>query len=140
MNKKERLAAICSLVEKKRIDTQEDLVDELRQAGFAVTQATISRDIKELGIVKIPTEDTYIYALPETATGLRTPQSVLEVKSMDNLLTITVVPGATAVLKRQILERFKEAIFSIIADDDSLLIVAQKEADLGEMQEVIRAW
>ena len=50
-----------------QIGTQEEIVEHLREAGISATQATVSRDIKELGIVKIPLKDnTYVYELPKS--------------------------------------------------------------------------
>ena len=67
MNKKERLEKIRRFVTDYQIGTQEEIVEHLREAGISATQATVSRDIKELGIVKIPLKDnTYIYELPKS--------------------------------------------------------------------------
>ena len=57
MNKKERLEKIRRFVTDYQIGTQEEIVEHLREAGISATQATVSRDIKELGIVKIPLKD-----------------------------------------------------------------------------------
>ena len=54
MNKKERLEKIRRFVTDYQIGTQEEIVEHLKEAGISATQATVSRDIKELGIVKIP--------------------------------------------------------------------------------------
>lgn len=67
MNKKERLEKIRRLVTDYQIGTQEEIVEHLKEAGITATQATVSRDIKELGIVKIPLRDnTYVYELPKS--------------------------------------------------------------------------
>ena len=57
MNKKERLEKIRRFVNDFEIGTQEEIVTYLRQSGIKATQATVSRDIKELGIVKTPLKD-----------------------------------------------------------------------------------
>ena len=70
MNKKDRLEKIRRFVSDYDIGTQEEIVEHLRESGITATQATVSRDIKELGIVKIPLKDnTYIYELPKTMTS-----------------------------------------------------------------------
>ena len=51
---KSRLEEIISLVEQHNIETQEDLTSLLKEAGYSVTQATVSRDIKKLGLIKVP--------------------------------------------------------------------------------------
>lgn len=59
----QRQSKILELIEKEQIDTQEDLSRRLKEWGFSTTQATISRDIKELRLVKVMTPDgTYKYA------------------------------------------------------------------------------
>ena len=61
MNKKERLEKIRRFVNDFEIGTQEEIVTYLRQSGIKATQATVSRDIKELGIVKTPLRTTPIF-------------------------------------------------------------------------------
>ena len=68
--KNKRHNKIIEIIESDAIETQDDLISRLREQGFNVTQATISRDIKELGIVKISTMDNrYRYSLPR---GMKT--------------------------------------------------------------------
>ena len=65
MNKGQRHIKIREIIANNDIETQDDLVDELKNAGFNVTQATVSRDIKELHLVKVPLVDgRYKYSLP----------------------------------------------------------------------------
>ncbi|MEG1963730.1 MAG: arginine repressor, partial [Clostridia bacterium] len=66
MSKKLRLDKIKQIITEYDVDKQEDIVDYLNEAGFQVTQATVSRDIKELGLIKLLTEDKkYKYAIPD---------------------------------------------------------------------------
>ena len=74
--KASRQDAILELVEKYEIETQDDLIERLRQSGFEVTQATVSRDIRELKIAKMTTgRGTYRYVLPkhigENSAGIK---------------------------------------------------------------------
>ena len=63
--KTKRHNQIIEIISNEKIETQEDLIRHLREAGYSVTQATVSRDIKEMGLVKVATKDnTYRYALP----------------------------------------------------------------------------
>src|ERR1035437_5166893 len=55
------------LVNRSPIGSQEELVELLREAGYEVTQSTVSRDAAELGLVKVPRGDRHIYATPESA-------------------------------------------------------------------------
>lgn len=75
------------IITKNEIETQDELVRQFNEQGYNVTQATISRDIKELQLVKVPTEKgTYKYSLPIKSTG--NPREKLSRSLMDNLVTI----------------------------------------------------
>ena len=64
--KKERLDAICGIIQTKVISNQEELLKELEDSGFSVTQATLSRDIKQLKVAKVHDGNgDYVYRLPE---------------------------------------------------------------------------
>jgi len=65
--KQARQRALLEVVARVPIGSQEELVELLREAGYEVTQATVSRDAAELGLVKVPRGDRHVYATPETA-------------------------------------------------------------------------
>ena len=143
MNKKERLEKIRRFVSEFEIGTQEEIVEHLRQSGITATQATVSRDIKELGIVKIPLKDnTYIYELPKTITSSfkLAENNVLSCDRLGNMLNLTLVPGNTTLVKHRILDDFSQEIFSIIADNDSILIVAYSEEAAQTISQTIDSW
>lgn len=141
MNKKERLQFIKELVGRFPIDTQEEIVDRLKEKGFASTQATVSRDIKELGIIKVPSADKgYVYGLPRPAHLKTTLQNVRSYERMGQMLTIQLVPGSTSAVKRHITDLFSEVIFSILADDSTILIIARKEEDLHAIEQALAGW
>ena len=141
--KKDRLEKIRRFVSEFEIGTQEEIVEHLRESGITATQATVSRDIKELGIVKIPFKDnTYIYELPKTATSsLKLAENnILACQNLGNMINLTLVPGSTAVVKRHLSKEFTEEIFSIIADNDSILVVAVSESAAKKVTAEIDNW
>ncbi|HFH9839272.1 TPA: arginine repressor [Streptococcus suis] len=141
MNKRERLEVIKDLVVRFPIDTQEEIVERLEAMGVHATQATVSRDIKELGIIKVPSADKgYVYGLPKAGHSKVRFHSVLDVSSMDKMLNIKLIPGSSAVVKRQIMEQFEQHIFSIIADDDSILVIIKDQQMLSQFETIIRGW
>ncbi|KGM38110.1 MULTISPECIES: arginine repressor [Streptococcus] len=143
MKKKDRLEKIRRFVSEFEIGTQEEIVEHLRESGITATQATVSRDIKELGIVKIPFKDnTYIYELPKTATNsLKLAENnILACQNLGNMINLTLVPGSTAVVKRHLSKEFTEEIFSIIADNDSILVVAVSESAAKKVTAEIDNW
>lgn len=143
MKKKDRLEKIRRFVSEFEIGTQEEIVEHLRESGITATQATVSRDIKELGIVKIPFKDnTYIYELPKTATNsLKLAENnILACQNLGNMLNLNLIPGSAAVVKRHLSKEFSEEIFSIIADNDSILIVAVSESAAQKVTAEINNW
>ena len=75
--KSARHQAILDLIEKHPIDRQEDLLAHLREEGFDVTQATVSRDIRDLQLVKVADADGHYRYMPAAASGKVSPQGRL---------------------------------------------------------------
>lgn len=143
MNKQERLEHIRTFITEMEVSTQEEIVEHLRLLGVRVTQATVSRDMKELGLIKIPhREKNALYKLP--AVIKENVKSVEKnVQSFDilgNMITLQLIPGSTAFVKHQIVERFSEGIFSILADDDTILIIVRDESLAQDLLDTIKKW
>ena len=143
MNKKERLEKIRRFVTDYQIGTQEEIVEHLKEAGISATQATVSRDIKELGIVKIPLKDnTYIYELPKSIVrSLQLAENnIIDCERMGNMINLQIIPGNTVFVKSQLTDAFSDQIFSCIADDDSILMVFRSEETAKEIFEQVKNW
>ena len=143
MNKKERLEKIRRFVTDYQIRTQEEIVEHLREAGISATQATVSRDIKELGIVKIPLKDnTYIYELPKSIVrSLQLAENnIIDCEHMGNMINLQIIPGNTVFVKSQLTDAFSDQIFSCIADDNSILMVFRSEETAKEIFEQVKNW
>ena len=143
MNKKERLEKIRRFVTDYQIGTQEEIVEHLREAGISATQATVSRDIKELGIVKIPLKDnTYIYELPKSIVrSLQLAENnIVHAERMGHMINLQVIPGNTIFVKSQLMTVFSDQIFSCIADDDSILMVLKSEETAKDIFEQVKNW
>ncbi|EJN94374.1 arginine repressor [Streptococcus ratti] len=151
MKKRERLELIKKIVLENDIETQNELVRLLEKEGLQATQATISRDINEVGIIKVPTANgRYIYGLSkgntrkEASAPKPTENSIKavsdEISGLENFLHIDVVPGTSYLLKRFLLEQFEGLIFSLIADDNSLLLLAKSPKDSDRIRQEIKTW
>lgn len=143
MNKKERLEKIRRFVTDYQIGTQEEIVEHLREAGISATQATVSRDIKELGIVKIPLKDnTYIYELPKSIVrSLQLAENnIIHAERMGHMINLQVIPGNTIFVKSQLMTVFSDQIFSCIADDNSILMVLRSEETAMDIFEQVKNW
>ncbi|HZW82472.1 MAG TPA: arginine repressor [Candidatus Deferrimicrobium sp.] len=136
--KARRQLKILELIENHGISTQEELAEKLGQNGFDVTQATVSRDIKELRLLKIPTgEDTYRYAAPsEKQHGNNLERlkrivrdSVTSINHSENLIVIRTLPGNAMPLASLLdVSKWSEIIGTVGGDDTILVIVKPKEA------------
>ncbi|MBM4762236.1 transcriptional regulator ArgR [Bacillus sp. B15-48] len=137
MNKGQRHIKIRELIANEEIETQDELVDRLKQAGFNVTQATVSRDIKELHLVKVPLIDgRYKYSLP--ADQRFNPLQKLKRSLMDafvridqasHLLVMKTMPGNANAIGALIDNLDWEEILGTICGDDTILIICRTEDD-----------
>lgn len=151
MKKSERLELIKKIVAENAVETQHDLLKLLEAEGLTLTQATISRDMNEIGIIKVPSVDgPYIYGLskdkakkvgqvsvPIKSTILAVSE---ETEGLENMINLDVIPGNSRLIKRFLLEDFKDSLFSVIADDDSLLVVAKTAEDAAAIRQEVRKW
>lgn len=133
MKKKERHQLLKSLIQDYVIEKQEDFVAILRDKGTEVTQATISRDIKELQLIKVPSlSGGYRYSLPpdihyDISKKLERLLKTCFVSAdvQDYLLIVRTIPGNAFALASLIdLSEFEE-IFGTISGDDSVLIICR---------------
>ncbi|MCG0238821.1 MAG: arginine repressor [Firmicutes bacterium] len=144
--KARRQARILELVRTEVIQTQEELAALLTREGIPVTQATISRDIKELNLQKVPTGDgRYRYALPdEVPAGAWDKrrrilqESVLSVDASENIVVVKTLPGTAASVAYAIdYQGWPEVIGTVAGEDTVLVVVRPREAG-GEIVERIR--
>ena len=135
--KSRRHRKILDIIEQLAIETQEELAEALRRQGIIVTQATVSRDIKELRLVKVLDNGQYRYALPREQVLAHNQErmkkmfqdSVTNLDYSENLIVIKTLPGtASAVASTIDTARRKEIIGTVAGDDTILIIVKPKEA------------
>jgi transcriptional regulator of arginine metabolism len=134
--KTKRHLKIRELITSNAIDTQEELVDLLKEDGFNVTQATVSRDIKELHLVKVPSEDgRYKYTLPadqryNPLQKLRRAMrdSFVSLDSTENLIVIKTLPGNANAIGVIIDNLSWPEIMGNISGDDTCLIICRSKA------------
>ena len=141
--KARRQALIREIVETQSIQTQEELAQALSEHGMVVTQATVSRDIKEMHLLKVLAEDgSYRYATMEKGdTGMNDrlirmlADSVVDMNSANNLIVIHTLPGSAHVAGEAVDSlKWPEVIGTIAGDNTILVIVRSNE----EVEEVVR--
>ena len=126
MNKSYRQGQILKLIHSQRLRTQADLARALRAAGVKATQVTLSRDIRELGLVK--TADGYAQVASESASGpdtaALTRRFILDVRPAQNLLVLRTPPGYANSVAAALDRASWPEIAGTIAGDDTILVVA----------------
>src|SRR5690625_3060065 len=137
MSKIQRHIKIRELITRDEISTQDELVDRLKALGFNVTQATVSRDIKELHLVKVPSSNqNYTYSLP--ADQRFNPLEKLKILIMDafvnidhtsHFIVLKTLPGNAHALGVLIDNLEWEEIMGTICGDDTCLIICRSEKE-----------
>ncbi|MBQ3157837.1 MAG: arginine repressor [Clostridia bacterium] len=141
-----RQVAILDIIEKNDIETQEELADALRMRGFQVTQATVSRDIKELRLLKVLTPmGTYKYATANKAENGLTDrfirmlsESVLSVASSENMIVIKTLSGSAAVAAEALDSFHWPEMLGTIAGDNTIFMVVRTAEEVQKVVERIQ--
>lgn len=148
--KKNRHEKIIEIVEKYDVETQDELIEHLRRTGYDVTQATVSRDIRELKLTKVMGDKgSYRYQLPksnESLSNFKFNHALAEsITSVDYALHTVVVktfPGMAQAVAVGIDSLKLPVILGCVAGDDTIVIIARSPeaaADLnGRIKEIIR--
>ena len=144
--KNARQTAILSLIEQYDIETQEDLAARLREMGIVVTQATVSRDIKELRLLKVlSSKGGYKYATADKAEhGLSDrfvrmfKDSVLSIAYANNIIVIKTLSGSANVAAEAIDSMRLPNILGTMAGDNTILAVAVNEAEAAKAADGFR--
>lgn len=139
--KSARHAIILDIIERQTIDTQEELATRLREQGMNVTQATVSRDIKELRLIKVLAEDGgYKYATVDKAeAGLKDrfisifAHSVISMIATGNLAIIRTISGTAGAAAEAIDNLRWEEIAGTLAGDNTIFIAVKEGEDANEM-------
>jgi transcriptional regulator of arginine metabolism len=125
MNKTNRQQVILALLDKEVISTQEDLRKNLHSRGFTVTQATLSRDLKELGVVKRSMDDgVYKYAVDDSSNEI----PVTSCEPSGNLIVVKTETGLAAAVAYKIDAMGLRSVLGTVAGEDTLLVVLSKGA------------
>jgi transcriptional regulator of arginine metabolism len=145
MLKSARHAKILELITNQEIETQEELCEELNRLNFVVTQATISRDIRDLHLFKVAgVEKKYRYAYIHEGESEISPKMkslfrdcVLSVKAAQNLVVIKTLAGNGANAGAVVDKLNHDEIVGSVAGDDTLLVVCANEEDAVAVVEKI---
>ena len=141
-----RHAEILDLISRYNIDTQEELTNRLQQAGFKVTQATVSRDIRELKLTKVsgdngkqkyvvlqkPESDLYDKYVQVLRTGF------LSMDKAQNILVIKTVSGMAMAVATAVDELHINGVVGTIAGDDTVMCAVRDNEEILRVMEQIK--
>lgn len=144
--KNKRQTKIINILKNQQVHTHDELIDALDAEGVKVTQATVSRDIKELGIVKVPASDgSSIYSVPETASESHKSRvnmvsdSVKRVNSAMHTIVINTFPGMASAVAAAIDSMSCDEILGSVAGDDTIIVITKSPELAKEVEKKIKA-
>ena len=147
MVKKERQDKIIELINRKEIETQEELAELLNNSGYSITQATVSRDIRELNLTKVAAQNgKQKYALlkeQETAQFEKKYNRILKdgfisMDSAENILVIKTVSGMAMAVAAVLDSIEMNEVVGCIAGDDTIMVAIRTKKDVINVMEYIR--
>ena len=146
MNRHERHAAILRLVHERPISTQSELVDALRSEGHEVVQTTVSRDVHELGLIKVRhANGRLVYAYPEESGFAQEVSDAvsrwaLTVEPSGNLVVVTTPYGYASPLAQAIDVARHPHIAGTVAGENTVLVIAREPVSGAELAEELRQY
>lgn len=148
MKKAARHARIRDIIGRQAIETQDELAEALRQMHIDVTQATVSRDIKELMLIKVPVGDgRYRYAYPASKDALFSNKrmerlfqdSVTGMDFSENIIVVKTLPGTANAVASALDHAGWPDILGTVAGDDSILVVVKPKEAAGTVMKKLEA-
>ncbi len=143
--KQERQKKIIELIDNNDIGTQEELASRLTKAGFDVTQATVSRDIRELHLSKVPLGDggqKYAVVARDANVGDRyqrvLQEGLTDMDLAESLLVVKTVSGMAMAVAAALDAMDLPQVVGTIAGDDTIMLALRRRDDTGPVMEILR--
>jgi transcriptional regulator of arginine metabolism len=148
MNRHRRQEAILRLVRERVLSTQAEVVDALREAGYDVVQTTVSRDIAELGLVKVRAPSgRLVYAPPGSsdadrirALGSAIRRYALEAQAAGSLVVVTTASGYASALAQAMDEAAHPSIAGTIAGDNTIFVAVHDGVSAGTFRDELAGY
>lgn len=145
MSRATRQSKILNIIASKDIETQDELVFNLQKAGYKVTQATISRDIKELGLIKTLTSNgKYKYVTKQKVDNNLSVkllnivrETVISIVTAGNLCVVKTMSDSASAVSGAIEQLGLEEVVGIVADRSTILIVCNNANDASSLSQEI---
>ena len=143
--KNKRQEMILELIERYEIQKQEELIRLLSERGFPATQATVSRDIRELKLMKgAGANGVHKYVLPSRKTAAvpkfnsSLTESIVKIDSAENLIVVKTYPGMASAVASCIDTFNIHEIVGCVAGDDAILVVVRSREDALDLRDKLR--
>lgn len=144
--KRMRQDMIVEIIKDQSVSTQDELLGYLCRKGIRYTQATLSRDIKELGVILVPSAEGHRYCLPSSPSAPVTPAglaekfraSVTSVRHAGNQVVVKTLPGEASGTARLIDGLNMDEVLGTIAGDDTFLIIAKSKKAVSKILNQLR--
>ncbi|MBW9170741.1 arginine repressor [Clostridium estertheticum] len=141
-----RHAKIIEIIQSKDVETQEQLAQELKNNGFDITQATVSRDIKELKLIKVMNaHGTHIYSTSSPGDSFLSnklvnifSQTVLYVDNVDKFIVLKTISGAGAAAAEALDSLKFSGIVGTVAGDNTVFILVRNEEDSKDIIQKVK--
>lgn len=140
--KNERLYAIREIIDERPITSQDELRRKLRARGIDVTQATLSRDMKEIGVMWVNSADGGKYELPADDAQAPAPASPLQVLSIianECLVVVRTLPGSANTVAEFIDHRKHRDILGTVAGDNTLLVIPRNNRKTNDVTTFLKS-
>src|SRR5437867_7162632 len=142
MVKHARQFAIRELIVSKPISSQDELRVELKKRGFGVTQATLSRDLKELGVGRVASAEGVHYVLqPVGEAQILRPlvgAQVLSISANESMIVVKTLPGSASVVGEYIDTLHDGIIIGTIAGDNTLLVIPESQKKTSQVLQILK--
>lgn len=141
--KTDRLFAIKEIVGRKSVSSQDELRQQLQKRGFEVTQATLSRDLRKLGVVRVPGDGGTHYALQPAISELQIlrpmmTSQVTSIRANESAIVIKTLPGCASVVAEFIDTLSDEDVIGTIAGDNTLLVIPSTGKKIHHLMSLLR--
>jgi len=142
MTKSARHFAVREILGRATITNQEDLRLLLRRRGFRVTQATLSRDMKELGVARVVSGGKTVYAIQPAGESRRlrpiVGAEVLSIEANECVVVVRTVPGAAGTVGEFIDVQNNEAILGTVAGDNTLMVIPRSTRNIKQVTDTLK--
>jgi transcriptional regulator of arginine metabolism len=137
--KKERQFIIKQIIQQERIANQETLLNKLHQRGFKTTQATLSRDLRDMGIIRVPASDGYRYSISEEDSshffGRIVGMEILGVYNNECEIVVKTITGRAQGVALYIDQLKHKNILGTVAGENTIIVIPDHTSSIPKLKE-----